>query len=250
LLYGKRRASYFEGIPRGSRREHWLKDERLMSAGLPLLLHDLKQQLLFLSSTVEDGIAKVVQALVQRDSRLAREVVAADSEIDALEVKIEGQCQRIIALHQPVAGDLRFIVATLKINNDLERMGDLAKKIGKSVVYLCGVPPTSESFDFHDIAEKSRAMVKRAMDAFVNGDPDLARQVMQEDDEVDQLKDQLYEELRGAIRSNPDELEALLKLYGITRNLERLGDMATHIAEEVIFIVEGDIVRHSGSSTA
>ena len=112
------------------------------------------------------------------------------------------------------------------------------------------VPPTSESFDFHDIAEKSRAMVKRAMDAFVNGDPDLARQVMQEDDEVDQLKDQLYEELRGAIRSNPDELEALLKLYGITRNLERLGDMATHIAEEVIFIVEGDIVRHSGSSTS
>ncbi|MGC3966727.1 MAG: phosphate signaling complex protein PhoU [Pirellulales bacterium] len=221
-----------------------------MGSSLPMLLHDLKQQLLYLSSTVEDGVAKVVQALVQRDSRLAREVVAADVEIDALEVRIEEQCQRIIALHQPVAGDLRFIVATLKINNDLERMGDLAKKIGKNVIFLCGVTPTSESFDFHDIAEKARLMVKRAMDAFVNGDADLARQVMAEDDEVDQLKDQLYEELRNAIRSNPDELDALLKLYGITRNLERLGDMATHIAEEVVFIVEGDIVRHTGSSTS
>ena len=133
----------------------------------------------------------------------------------------------------------------MKINNDLERMGDLAKKIGKNVVYLCGVPPTGAQPDFREIAEKARSMVKRSIDAFVNADAELARQVMADDDAVDQLKDELYEELRTAIRSNPDELEALLKLYGVTRNLERLGDMATHVAEEVIFIVEGDIVRHS-----
>jgi phosphate transport system protein len=123
----------------------------------------------------------------------------------------------------------------------------LAKKIGKNVVYLCGVPPTTAGFDFHDIAEKARLMVKRSMDAFVNGDVELARQVLIDDDEVDHLKDQLYEQLRDAIRSTPDELEALLKLYSVTRNLERLGDMATHIAEEVIFIVEGDIVRHTSA---
>lgn len=214
-------------------------------ANLPHLLHELKQHLLFLSGQVEDAVAKVVQAIMTRDSRLAREVIAADTEIDNLEVRIEGECQRILALHQPVAGDLRFVVATLKINNDLERMGDLAKKIGKNVVYLCGVPPTGAQPDFREIAEKARSMVKRSIDAFVNADAELARQVMADDDAVDQLKDELYEELRSAIRSNPDELEALLKLYGVTRNLERLGDMATHVAEEVIFIVEGDIVRHS-----
>ncbi len=220
----------------------------MVPANLPHLLHELKQHLLFLSSTVEEAVAKVVQAIMARDSRLAREVIAADTEIDNLEVRIEAECQRILALHQPVAGDLRFVVATLKINNDLERMGDLAKKIGKNVVYLCGVPPTGAQVDFREIAEKSRSMVKRSIDAFVNGDAELARQVMADDDEVDALKDELYEELRNAIRSNPDELEALLKLYGVTRNLERLGDMATHVAEEVIFMVEGDIVRHSGGS--
>jgi len=214
-------------------------------ANLPQLLHELKQHLLFLGGQVEDAVAKVVQAIMTRDSKLAREVIAADTEIDNLEVRIEGECQRILALHQPVAGDLRFVVATLKINNDLERMGDLAKKIGKNVVYLCGVPPTGAQPDFREIAEKARSMVKRSIDAFVNADAELARQVMADDDAVDQLKDELYEELRSAIRSNPDELEALLKLYGVTRNLERLGDMATHVAEEVIFIVEGDIVRHS-----
>lgn len=223
-------------------------DGRSMNQSLPQLLHDLKHHLLLLSSTVEDAVAKVVQALVQRDSRLAREVVAADAEIDNMEVRIEGECQQILALHQPVASDLRFVVATLKINNDLERMGDLAKKIGKNVSYLCGVPPTSADVDFREIAEKARLMVKRSMDAFVNSDVDLARQVLADDDEVDRLKDELYEELRNTIRKNPDELDSLLKLYSVTRNLERLGDMATHVAEEVIFIIEGDIVRHNAGA--
>ena len=217
-----------------------------MRGNLPRLLHELKHRLLYLSSAVEDAVAKVVQALVTRDPRLAREVIAADAEIDNLEVQIEAECQKILALHQPVAGDLRFVVATLKINNDLERMGDLAKKIGKNVVYLCNVQPTDAQVDFRDIAEKSRLMVKHAMDAFVNCDVELARRTLAEDDAVDQLKDELYRTLRDAIRGNPEQLDALLKLYSVTRNLERLGDMATHVAEEVIFMVEGDIVRHLG----
>jgi phosphate transport system protein len=217
-----------------------------MAENLPRMLHELKQQLLYLSSTVEESIAKVVTALMTRDARLAREVVTADTEIDSLEVRVESECEKILALYQPVAGDLRFIVATLKINNDLERMGDLAKKIGKNVIYLCGVPPTAAVVDFREIADKARMMVKHSMDAFVNGDPELARQVLAEDDAVDALKDGLYETLRNTIRSHPGELDPLLKLYGVARNLERLGDMATHVAEEVIYMVEGGIVRHMG----
>jgi len=219
-----------------------------MAASLPRLLHELKQRLLFLSSTVEEAVAKVVSALTTRDTKLAREVIAADVDIDNLEIAVETECLKLLALQQPVAGDLRFVVATLKINNDLERMGDLAKKIGKNVVYLCSVPPTSVQVDFREIAEISRGMVKRSMDAFVNGDVELARQVLVDDDLVDSQKDMLYQELRRGIRQNPEELEPLLKLYSVTRNLERLGDMATHIAEEVIYMVEGDIVRHSGNA--
>lgn len=217
-----------------------------MAGNLPRALHGLKQQLLFLSSTVEEAIAKVVTALMNRDPQLAREVVAADSEIDNLEIAVEAECEKLLALYQPVAGDLRFIVATLKINNDLERMGDLAKKIGKNVVYLCGVAPVPGTIDFREIAERARRMVKHCMDAFVNGDAELARQVMAEDDAVDELKDGIYETLRELIRNNPQQLEALLKLYSVARNIERLGDMATHVAEEVIYMVEGDIVRHAG----
>jgi phosphate transport system protein len=215
-------------------------------AGLTQLLHELKRRLLFLSSTVEESVAKVVTALANRDADLAREVIASDADIDNQEVAVEAECLKLLALQQPVAGDLRFIVATLKINNDLERMGDLAKKIGKNVVYLCRVAPPDVNPDFREISELSRAMVKKSMDAFVNGDAALAREVMADDDRVDDLKDALYGELRSAIRRNPDELESLLKLYSVARNLERLGDMATHIAEEVIYMVEGDIVRHAG----
>lgn len=218
-----------------------------MAGTLPRLLHDLKQQLVFLSSTVEEAVAKVVTALVNRDTKLAREVIASDADIDNLEIAVESECLKLLALQQPVAGDLRFIVATLKINNDLERMGDLAKKIGKNVVYLCGVAPPDVHVDFREIAEIARGMVKRSMDAFVNGDAELARQVLADDDRVDELKDRLYGELRDAIRRNPEQLEALMKLYSVARNLERLGDMATHIAEEVIYMVEGDIVRHAGN---
>lgn len=219
-----------------------------MTVNLPRLLHDLKQRLLFLSSTVEDAVAKVVTALVQRDAPLAREVIASDTEIDNLEVAVEAECLKLLALQQPVARDLRFIVATLKINNDLERMGDLAKKIGKNVVYLCSVSSPDVHLDFREITEKSRSMVKRSMDAFVNGDVELARQVVADDDHVDGLKSNLYDELREAIRRRPDQLESLLKLYSVVRNLERLGDMATHIAEEVIYMVEGEVVRHASGN--
>jgi phosphate transport system protein len=208
------------------------------------MLSDLKQQLLFLCSHVEDGVAKVVSALIHRDAQTAREVILGDRVIDKLEVQIETACEDILVLQGPVACDMRFVVASLKINSYLERMGDLTKKIGKNVVYLCGVPPTPANVDFREIADKARSMVKRSMDAFVNGDVNLARQVVADDDTVDDLKDTLYEELLNTIPRHPEQLKSLLKLYSIARNFERLGDMATHVAEEVVFLVEGENVRH------
>ncbi len=208
-------------------------------------LDNLKQQLLFLSSHVEDGIGKVVSALVNRDARLAEEVVRSDEEIDRLEVQIELECEKVLCLQAPVACDMRLVVTSLKISGYLERMGDLTKKVGKNVIFLCGVPPTSAQVSFREIAERARSMVKRSMDAFVNGDVALARQVIAEDDAIDDLKDALYEEVLSTIPQHLDQLKPLLKLYSVARNFERLGDMATHIAEEVVFLVDGENVRHS-----
>ena len=213
-------------------------------------LDELKRQLLILGGHVEEGVGKVVSALVNRDARLAREVIVGDAEIDALEVQIESECEKILCLQGPVAGDMRFVVASLRISGYLERMGDLTKKIGKNVVYLCGVRPTAASVDFREISERARSMVTRSMDAFVNSDVALARQVIAEDDAVDELKDALYEEVLETIPRQMDQLKPLLKLYSVARNFERLGDMATHVAEEVVFLVDGDNVRHANSSSA
>ena len=175
-------------------------------------LDDLRQQLLLLSGHVEDGVGKVVSALANRDSALAREVIVGDVEIDRLEVQVELECEKILCLQGPVAGDMRFVVASLKISSYLERMGDLTKKIGKNVVYLCGEPPTAAQVDFREIAERARSMVKRSMDAFVNGDVALARQVMAEDDAVDELKDALYEEILDTIPRHLDQLKPLVEV--------------------------------------
>ena len=211
-------------------------------------LSTVRDELVEMAGRVRQAVADATIALIEADGALASSVIDSDVAIDLLRVKIEEDSFQMMALQSPVATDLRMLVAGLRMVSDLERMGDLAKKIGKNVSYLCGVPPTSANVDFRDIAEKARLMVKRSMDAFVNGDADLARQVLADDDEVDRLKDELYEELRNTIRNHPDELDSLLKLYSVTRNLERLGDMATHIAEEVIFIIEGDIVRHNAGA--
>jgi phosphate transport system protein len=208
-------------------------------------LDDLRQQLLFLGGHVEEGVGKAVSALLHRDARLAAEVVRGDEEIDRLEVQVEFECEKVLCLQGPVACDMRLVVATLRISGYLERMGDLTKKIGKVVVYLCGLPPPAAPVDFREIADRARSMVKRSIDALANGDVVLARQVMADDDAVDSMKDALYQEILKTIPQHLDQLKPLLKLYSVARNFERLADMATHVAEEVVFLVEGDKVRHS-----
>lgn len=207
-------------------------------------IEQLKQKILFVGSMVEAAIANAVAALVHRDESIARKVLEEDAEIDRMEVDVEEDCLKILALYQPVAVDLRFVVAVLKINNDLERMGDLAKNIAKRVLYLSRVDRVDVPVDFRAMAIRAQDMVKRSLDALVSADSSLAHRVRQDDDELDSMRRAIHEKIRAAIRAKPEQTETLMKLYSVAKHLERLGDMATNVAEDVIYMVEGDIVRH------
>src|SRR6478736_2149275 len=159
-----------------------------MAKQLPRQIDGLKQKILFVGTLVEEAITKAISALINRDSNLAKAVIDADTEIDTMEVDVEEEVLKILALYQPVAADLRFVVAVLKINNDLERMGDLAGNIAKRVVYLAKADPMDLAIDFRSMAAKAQNMVKQSLDALVNADTALARQVRAEDDEVDQAR--------------------------------------------------------------
>jgi len=217
-----------------------------MSMILHREIEKLKKQLLSVGAVVEEALSQVVQSLNLRNEILARQIAASDSEIDRMEVEVEEECLKILALHQPVAADLRFVVAVLKMNNDLERMGDLAANIAKRVVYLATHPPVDLTLDFAGMGAKVQSMVKRSLDALVNYDAALARQVCADDDEVDQMRRDFEEKIKEAIQKNPSQSESLMTLSSVTRHLERLADMATNVAEDVIYMVEGAIIRHRG----
>ena len=204
----------------------------------------LKQKILYVGTLVEEAIAKAIAALINRDAALAKKVIDADNDIGRMEVDVEEECLKILALYQPVAADLRFVVAVLKINNDLERMGDLAQNIAKRVVYLSKADPMDLPIDFRSMAAKAQVMVKQSLDALVNSDATLALQVRGEDDEVDQARQQIRDQIMEAIGKNPGRVEYLLKLNSVSKHLERLADMATNVAEDVIYMVDGEIVRH------
>lgn len=207
-------------------------------------LHELKQEILHVGAVVEEAVAKATRALRTRDERLAREVIDSDAEIDRLEVAVEEECLRVLALYQPVAFDLRFVVAVLKINNDLERIGDLAKNVAKRVLTLARAWDLEIPDEFQEMAAHAQLMVKHSLDALVTANSTLARQVRSDDDLVDQIRDAIYDKIRAQIAAHPEQTEQLMKLFSVARHLERLADMATHIAEEVIYMVEGHIVRH------
>ncbi len=215
-----------------------------MAEHLHRRLHELKQELLYVGSLVEEGLARSIQALLHGDQQLAQVVIEADREIDRMEVEVEHKCLDILALHQPVAHDLRFVVAVLKINNDLERIGDLAKNIAKRVLYLSRRPGIEVPQQFQEMSRIAQRMVKHSLDALVRADANLARQVLGEDDSVDTLRDEVSEAVRAQLAAHPEETEIWLKVASVSRHLERLADMATHIAEEVIYMVDGNIVRH------
>ncbi len=216
-----------------------------MAKQLPRQIEGLKQKILFVGTLVEEAIAKATQALNTRDANLARSVIEADSEIDRMEVEVEEECLKILALYQPVAADLRFVVAVLKINNDLERMGDLARNIAKRVVFLSEREELYDlPVDYRPMAAQVKSMVKNSLDALVNADTALAQKIRRDDDEVDAQRRTIEKQIEAHLRDNPGQAEGLMRLASVARHLERIADMATNIAEDVIYMVEGEIVRH------
>jgi phosphate transport system protein len=216
-----------------------------MSVHLQRAIDQLKKDLLSLCALVEEQTQIAVRALLSRDDELAHEAVCRDLEIDQREVEVEEECLKILALYQPVAADLRFIVAALKINNDLERIGDLAVNIAhKAITFACG-QPMEIPFDLAGMWDKTQAMLRDSLDCLVNLDSALANAVCVRDNEVDALKRAIRLKAEEMIRKNPERAPTLLTLVAVSRNLERIADHASNIAEDVIYMVEGRIVRHS-----
>ncbi|MBN1257641.1 MAG: phosphate signaling complex protein PhoU [Planctomycetes bacterium] len=209
-------------------------------------LEKLKKRLLALSAVVEENLQLAIRAVENRDAALAEEVCERDSKVDGMEVEVEEECLKILALHQPVAVDLRFIVAVLKMNNDLERIGDQAVNIAHKVQHLCNSEEVSINFNFQAMFKRVQKMLHNALDSLINLDSELARTVCAMDDEVDQMKHEMPEEIFALIKDNSENVKSLFALNGVVRNLERIGDLASNIAEDVIYMVEGNIIRHGG----
>lgn len=207
-------------------------------------LKALKIRALDLGSLVEEQVRLAVRSVEERDEDLAQRVFQDDDEIDNAEVEIEEECLKMLALYQPVAADLRFIVAALKINNDLERIGDVAVNIAERAVFLANRPLLKTRITFRAMAEKTQGMLRSSLDALVDLDSDQAYLVIAADDEVDALNRQSYIDVQNGIRENPNEVQALLHVLSVSRHLERIADLAASIAEEVIYLVRGEIVRH------
>ena len=216
-----------------------------MPKHLDLEIEKLKKQILSLAAFVEESVAKSVSAIQARDQALGQQVIDFDSHIDALEVEVEEECLKLLALHQPVAQDLRFIVACIRLNSDLERIGDLAVNIGERAVFLSGVAEVSEKpLDVGAMARLVRSMLSEALDALVNLDPRLARKVCAMDDEADSMHRDTFRRVEEAVTRHPSEFATLTHYLSVSRYLERIADHATNIAEDVIYMVEGAIARH------
>lgn len=215
-----------------------------MSAHLHNELDKLKKRVLSLSALVEDTVFRAVRSLRDRDAALAQTVVEGDGQIDEREVDIEEECQKILALHQPVANDLRFIITVLKINVELERIGDISVNIAERVLFLVSEAEIDIPFDFPRMAQKAREMLHKSLDALITLDLRLAQEVIAADDEIDAINRQMYGQVEEGIRRNPERVDSLIHLLGVSRLIERIGDHASNIAEEVVYLIEGRIIRH------
>ncbi|HLG30568.1 MAG TPA: phosphate signaling complex protein PhoU [Candidatus Brocadiales bacterium] len=207
-------------------------------------LVELKKCILKMGNLVEAAISKSIKALLDRDVRLAEEVIGADDDINTIEIIIDEKCLDLLALRQPVAVDLRFIAAVMKMNSELERMGDLAVNIAETAKYLATQPELKISLDFAKMMEFTQKMVRESLDALVNRDSKLARIICLEDDVVDNLKKQMFLELLKHMKEDPETIERSTHLMLVSRHLERIADQATNIAEDVVYLVEGKIIKH------
>ncbi len=207
-------------------------------------LDDLKGKVLKLGSLVEKAISDAVKSLVERDSLLAAETIDRDPIVNALDVEIDEECIRLIALRQPRAGDLRLITTAMKITTDLERIGDMAVDISERALELNEEPQLKPYIDIPRMAEIAQGMVRDALDAFVKRDSALARDVLTRDDMVDNLNYQVFNELLFFMIQDPKTVSRAVKITYVSKYLERIADHATNIAEMVVYLVEGKIIRH------
>jgi phosphate transport system protein len=215
-----------------------------MSVHLQREIDRLKKNLLSLCALVEEQVQVAVRALLDREPELARRVERRDLEIDQREVEVEEECLKALALHQPVASDLRFIVAAMKMNSDLERIGDLAVNIARKVITICSQGAMEIPFDLAGMWQKTQRMLRDSLDSLVNLDARLANNVCARDNEVDQMKREIRRKAEALMQQDPARISVLLNLLAVSRNLERIADHATNIAEDVIYMVEGRIIRH------
>jgi phosphate transport system protein len=207
-------------------------------------LQALKQRLLNMGALVEERVHQAILSLIERRQEAAEKVMGGDKEVNDLQIEIDDRCLKLLALQQPMATDLRLITAAMKINSDLERIGDQAVNIAENVIKILPHPPLKPIFELPRMADSAERMTRDSLDAFVRRDAALARAVLKRDDEVDLLKDHVFRVLLTHMMADPGTIERALGLILISRNLERIADHATNIAEDVIFLVEARDVRH------
>lgn len=221
-----------------------------MSIHLQRDLDGIRQGLLGLAGLVETAIYNAIRSLTERDADLARKVVDGDALIDAEENHIDEECLKILALHQPVAVDLRLIASAMMIVVDLERMGDLAEEIAERTIHLASCPPLAIPDEIVAMTDLSISMVRQSLEAFIGVDAEMARRIIRMDEGVNDLNNRLIAHILGQMRANPSQLEENLSLFSVVRCLERIADHATNIAEDVCYLVEGEIIRHTDRAQA
>lgn len=207
-------------------------------------LEKIKKSILSLGAIVEDRVRLAIKSVESRDADIAEQIINMDYEIDEMEVEIEEECLKVLALHQPVAVDLRFLVSVIKINNDLERIADETVNIAYRIKTISKNKDFKFIFDYATMAEKASAMLKMSLDAMVRLDTDMAFKVCLMDDDVDVFVGLAYEQLKQTVCATPDNIGVLINMFLISRHIERIADHATNIAEEVIYVTDGEIVRH------
>lgn len=205
----------------------------------------LKKRILTMCAYVDRAIQEAVIALRERDAARAKKVIVGDAEIDRMEVETEEECLKILALYQPVAIDLRYVVAVLKINNDLERIADLAVNIAERAISLASGDKIAFPEELRAMLDKSHEMLKNSLSSLIEMNVETARQVIKDDDLVDELNRKMYALIQKEIRRNPELISSYINLLSISRHLERIADQVTNIAEDVIYMVQGKIVRHA-----
>jgi phosphate transport system protein len=207
-------------------------------------IQKIKKRLLAIGAIVEEQVDLAVKSIVNRDRELAQKVIDGDVAIDLMEVDLEEECLKVLALHQPMAVDLRMIIAVLKINNDLERIGDLAVDATERAIVLTELKAVDMPFDFATMSQTVQKMLKQCLDALVNLDMELAVQVCASDDAVDAMHAEVYRRVEEAILQHPEDIKQELTCLSVSRYLERIADHTTNIAEDVIYLIQGNIVRH------